>query len=261
MAEIQYGIRTKNINKSYDKKQVLFNVSMKVPKGKIYGLLGPSGCGKTTLVKVLVGILKAGSGTAYIGESTLPSLKATSEIGYMSQSAALYPTLTGYENLKFFGSLYCLKGQELEDRIHYVSSLVHLTDDLQKKVGNYSGGMQQRLSLAISLLPNPSVLLLDEPTVGIDPLLRQEIWQELHRLSEKGVTILITTHVMDEAEKCHYLGMMRDGRILVSDTPENILKATGCSSVEDAFILLSAPKQSREKAHEDAYEGGGNDEN
>lgn len=238
MIKPNLGIEVEHVNKRYGKKQVLFDVSLFVPYGKIYGLLGPSGCGKTTLVKILAGILTPEEGKVLVSDQPMPSLKTMEHIGYMTQAAALYPTLTGDENLQFFGKLYGLKGRDLTERIKHVAALVRLSDDLQKKAGEYSGGMKQRLSLAIALLPNPTVLLLDEPTVGIDPLLRSQIWDELYALSDQGVTILITTHVMDEADKCHNLAMMREGAILATGTPREILKEFEVSTIEEAFIQI-----------------------
>ncbi|WP_099468013.1 ABC transporter ATP-binding protein [Konateibacter massiliensis] len=241
--EKAYGIWADSINKSYGKRQVLYEVSLAIPEGKIYGLLGPSGCGKTTLVKIISGILTPDKGTVMVNNQRMPSLEIMGQIGYMAQAAALYPTLTGYENLKFFGRLYGLKGKELNERISHVAALVNLTDDLQRRADNYSGGMKQRLSLGIALLPNPKVLILDEPTVGIDPLLRQDIWSELYSLSEQGVTILVTTHVMDEAERCHELAMMRNGQILATGTAAELKHTAGADTFDEAFIFFSNAKR------------------
>lgn len=227
-----------HINKSFGKNQILFDISLTIPEGCIYGLLGPSGCGKSTSVKIMAGISKQDSGKVYILGQEMPNLMLMSQIGYMSQSSALYPTLSGYENLKFFGSLYGFNKQLLQERIEYVSTLVNLTDYLPKYVSTYSGGMKQRLALAISLLANPKVLILDEPTVGIDPLLRYSIWEELYKLAEQKITILITTHVMDEAAKCHELAMMYNGTILAAGTPEQILEKAQVTNIEDAFIYF-----------------------
>lgn len=225
-----------NINKTYNKNQVLFDVSMKAPKGKIYGLLGPSGCGKTTTVKIAAGILKQDSGNATVLGCEMPNLDTMEKIGYMAQSDALYEALTAKENLAFFGEIYGLKGQALSERIDYAATLLQLQDDLSKQVSAYSGGMKRRLSLAIALLHNPQILILDEPTVGIDPVLREDIWLELRNLSQAGTTIVVTTHVMDEAEKCDILSMMREGRLIVSGRPQEIMDMAGAKSLEDAFI-------------------------
>ena len=232
------AIHLERINKSFGKHQILFDVSLSIPKGSIYGLLGPSGCGKTTTVKLMAGIAKPDSGKIYVLNQEMPNLNIMSKIGYMSQSTALYPSLSAYENLKFFGTLYNYSKSILEERITHVAELVNLTNDLNKRVCNYSGGMKQRLSLSIALLANPEVLILDEPTVGIDPVLRYSIWEELYKLSDQKITILVTTHVMDEATRCHELAMMNNGKILATGTPSEIQEKAGVHSIEDAFIYF-----------------------
>jgi ABC-2 type transport system ATP-binding protein len=171
---------------------------------------------------------------------TLPKLEMLHRFGYMAQSDALYMELSGRQNMAFFGKLYGLKRADLQKRIEEAASLVDLTDHLIKPVGAYSGGMKRRLSLAIALLHRPTLLVLDEPTVGMDPVLRRSIWQELKSLAEQGTTIIVTTHVMDEAEKCDRLGLIRDGRFIAVDSPANLLAQTGCSSIEEAFITLGS---------------------
>lgn len=245
MAElIQPAITIQNISKFYGKKPVLSNVSLTVKQGEIFGLLGPSGCGKTTTVKIMSGILKADRGWVKVLGTRMPAFSCMSKIGYMAQSAALYPTLTGYENLKFFGSLYHMKGKDLKKRIDEVTALVGLSDEMKKLVSAYSGGMKQRLSLAITLLADPSVLILDEPTVGIDPVLRQKIWGALIQLRNQGVSIVVTTHVMDEAVHCNRLAMMQEGRLLICGNPDAMINASGCKDIENAFIYYST-KQGR----------------
>lgn len=225
-----------DVNKSYKKTQVLYDVSLSVGRGEIFGLLGPSGCGKTTTVKIIAGILSPEKGTVHVLETRMPDLEIMGRMGYMAQAAALYPTLTAYENLKFFGRLYGLSKDELTQRINHVTELVGLENQLQKKVSAYSGGMMQRLSLAIALLSDPEVLILDEPTVGIDPMLRVDIWNELRKLAEGGTTILITTHVMDEAAKCGRLAMMRDGHMIAQGTPAELMERAEKDTIEEAFI-------------------------
>ena len=232
------AIYLENINKYYGKKKVLHDINLSIPKGCIFGLLGPSGCGKTTTVKIIAGVLKKDSGKVVVLDEKMPNLDIMADIGYMAQSAALYKDLSAYDNLKFFGSLYKLKKDELENRINYVARLTNLQDDLNKKVVAFSGGMKQRLSLAIDLIANPKVLILDEPTVGIDPVLRKSIWEELYKLADNGVSILVTTHVMDEALKCDRLAMMREGKLLAVGTPEEIQNKANTTNLEDAFIYF-----------------------
>jgi len=224
------------INKYFGEKQVLKDINLEVPYGQIFGLLGPSGCGKTTIVKIIVGILEATSGKTQVLGQPMPNLKVMNQIGYMSQSDALYNSLTAAENLYFFGSIYGMSRTEVKKRALEVMELVSLSEDLDKPVHAYSGGMKRRLSLAIAILHNPPLLVLDEPTVGIDPLLRQSIWGELNKLTAQGVSILLTTHVMDEADKCHQLAMMRDGRLIAVGTSQELQKKVGASDIEEAFI-------------------------
>jgi len=239
MATDSNCIVLEKINKFFGDKQVLNNVSLNIPKGSIYGLLGPSGCGKTTTVKIMAGILSATSGNTWVLDGKMPDLSLMSNIGYLAQSDALYTSLNGVENLEFFGKIYGLSGIDLKNRISEVLELVNLKDDLSKPVFAYSGGMKRRLSLAIALLHSPQILILDEPTVGIDPLLRQSIWDELYSLAESGITILVTTHVMDEAEKCTHLSMMREGLILATGSPGEIVRNTNSKNLEEAFIFYS----------------------
>ncbi|NLG02580.1 MAG: ABC transporter ATP-binding protein [Clostridia bacterium] len=218
------------VSKFFDEKQVLKDVSISIPYGCIYGMLGPSGCGKTTTVKIMAGILESSSGETYVLEKKMPQLSLMKEIGYMAQSDALYLSLSAVDNLEFFASIYGMKKGDYKKRILEVMELVNLADDLYKPVGAYSGGMKRRLSLAMAILHNPRVLILDEPTVGIDPLLRQEIWNTFYKMSEEGVTILVTTHVMDEALKCQRLAMMRQGMIIAEGTPEELQSNIGATS-------------------------------
>lgn len=230
-------IRVAAVSKSYGKRMVLNNVTLNIEKGQIYGLIGPSGAGKTTLVKMMVGMEKADIGTVQVIDKRMPNLEILQDIGYMAQSDALYNELTGEENLKFFAALFKLGRAKQKERIAYAAGLVNLTDELGKRVGAYSGGMKRRLSLAIALIQNPKLLILDEPTVGIDPELSFSIWKELRRLrDEEGKTIIITTHVMGDAEKCDFLAMVREGRILTSGTPQDLKQSYNTTNLEDVFL-------------------------
>ncbi|MGY3833646.1 ABC transporter ATP-binding protein [Listeria ivanovii subsp. ivanovii] len=234
MTEI--AIKVTNLDVQIGKKQILSNMSLEIKKGEIFGLIGPSGAGKTTLVKTIIGMEKATTGQTEVLNKVLPSLPVISKIGYMAQSDALYTELTAKENLDFFASLYSIKGNTKKERMNYAADLVNLQADLTKKVSNYSGGMKRRLSLAISVLANPDVLILDEPTVGIDPELRKSIWDELGELKTNGKCILVTTHVMDEAEKCDRLAMIRNGKIIAVGTPQELSSKTSSGKLEDAFL-------------------------
>lgn len=230
------SIIVEHVYKMFGKKEVLHDIQLTVEPGQIYGLIGPSGSGKTTLVKLIVGMDRPTKGDIHVLGTAIPSLQILQQIGYMAQADALYNDLTGAENLTFFASLFKLKKEDQKKRIAYASSLVNLTDDLGKKVQAYSGGMKRRLSLAIALIQDPQILVLDEPTVGIDPELRLSIWKELNRLKNEGKTILVTTHVMDEAEKCDRLAMIRDGKLITSGSPSELKAAYGIASLEEVFL-------------------------
>lgn len=236
MLESPNCIVVRNVNKFFGKKHILKDIVLEIPYGQIYGLLGPSGCGKTTLVKIIAGILEATSGETYVLGQAMPQLNLMSKVGYMAQSDALYGSLTARENLQFFGSIYGMSKGQIKQRTAEVMELVTLTEHLHKPVQAFSGGMKRRLSLAMAIMHNPPVLVLDEPTVGIDPLLRKNIWKELNKLATQGVTILVTTHVMDEADKCHNLAMMRDGRLIAKGTAQELQNRIGVQNLEEAFI-------------------------
>lgn len=232
MAEI---IMINDISKSYD-HPVLQNIDLIIEAGTIHGFIGPSGSGKTTLMRLIAGLESPSSGSIYIKDTRVPDLSLLSHIGYMAQSDALYMELSGYENLKFFAQLLNLKKGTAESRIDYTADLVNLTADLKKKVKNYSGGMKRRLSLAIALLHHPDILILDEPTVGIDPELRASIWTEMQKMKLDGQTILMTTHVMDEAARCDFISLVKDGTIITSGTPQALLERYHAETFDEVFI-------------------------
>ncbi|WP_078381836.1 ABC transporter ATP-binding protein [Sutcliffiella halmapala] len=230
-------IEIENVTKSFGKKVVLNEINLSIEEGRIYGFIGPSGAGKTTLVKMIVGMDTPAKGSIHVLKKKMPNLELLQDIGYMAQSDALYIELTGKENLQFFASLYKLTKTEMKERIAYAADLVNLTKELSKKVSTYSGGMKRRLSLAIALIQNPKILILDEPTVGIDPELRLSIWNELLRLKEEeGKTIIVTTHVMDEAERCDFIAMIRDGHILANGTPKELKELYNAANFDEVFL-------------------------
>lgn len=229
-------VQIEQVKKHFGKQEILKGISLDIHEGEIFGLLGPSGAGKTTLVKQLVGLELPSAGKNKVFSNLMPSLEVISKIGYMAQSDALYGELTARENLQFFASLYGINGARQKERIQACMEIVQLTDHTDKQVSNYSGGMKRRLSLAIALIHEPKLLILDEPTVGIDPVLRKSIWDAFYELKKQGVTIIVTTHVMDEADKCDRLGMIRDGHLIAVGTPQALKESMNSTSLEEAFL-------------------------
>jgi ABC-2 type transport system ATP-binding protein len=229
-------IDLKHLEKSFGKKQVLLDVSFQVQPGEIVGLIGPSGSGKSTIIKVMLGMEVSDAGEATVFDLQMPQRALLANIGYMAQSDALYEQLTAKENLIFFGQMKGLKKQELNAEVTRVAEVVKLTNDLNNKVEGFSGGMKRRLSLALALLGDPALLVLDEPTVGIDPALRRQVWAELKRLKELDRAILVTTHVMDEAELTDRVALLLGGRLIANDQPAALKEQYQVSSIEDVFL-------------------------
>lgn len=234
---IRRCIETESVLKDFGKQTVLNDISLSVDYGDVFGILGPSGSGKTTLIRILCGMLKPTRGHVRVLGTRMPNLDSFRRIGYMSQADALYGDLNAVENLEFFASLQSLTKKTMRRRIGEVLELMSLTQDIKKPVSQYSGGMKRRLSLAAALVHQPELLFLDEPTVGMDPLLRKAIWQELMSLRDHGTTVLMTTHVMEEAAKCRHLCMLREGRLIAVDTPEALMVQSNTNNLEDAFTV------------------------
>lgn len=211
-------------------------MTLEVNKGEIIGLIGPSGAGKSTMIKTMLGMEKADSGTALVLNTQMPNRNILGKIGYMAQSDALYDALTGLENLEFYGQMKEIAKKDLTLQIHHVARVVDLQDHLDKFVSGYSGGMKRRLSLAIALLGNPELLILDEPTVGIAPSLRRKIWAELDNIRQEGRSVFITTHVMDEAELTDKVALLLHGDVITFDTPQGLKERYGVNTVEEAFL-------------------------
>lgn len=231
------SIVLQNVSKSFGKKEVLHDISLQIEKAEIFGLVGPSGSGKTTLIKLIAGINQASKGDVFVYNINMPNLNEMKRIGYMAQADALYEELSAYENADFIATMYGLKGKHKKERIKEVFDLVQLSQHMKKQVQHFSGGMKKRLSLAIALLHEPEILILDEPTVGIDPLLRKTIWGKFYELKKKGTTIIVTTHIMDEAEFCERLGLIREGNLVAVGTPEELKKRVSSRRIEDVFLL------------------------
>jgi len=223
-------IDVRNVHKSYGHIKALDGLSVNVEEGEIFGLLGANGAGKTTLIKILMGALKFESGEVSVLGHDPHSDKFTlrPKLGYMPQQAALYDDLTAKENVKFFGSAQ--KIDNLDKRTIEILEFLALGDRANDTVHGFSGGMKQRVSLACALVHRPQILLLDEPSTGVDPKLRDSLWSHFHTLTEQGVTIVVSTHQMDEALHCDRVAVMRAGHLLACDTPRALL-ATGHAKI------------------------------
>lgn len=213
---------------------VLPNLSIAMYPGEITGLLGPSGCGKSTLMRAIVGVQVVESGAVRVLGEPAGSKALRSRVGYVTQAPSVYDDLTITANLGYFARIYGVAN----DRIAEVIDTVGLGAHAHKFVRNLSGGQRARVSLATALLNRPEVLILDEPTVGLDPVLRAELWDTFHQLAGQGATLLVSSHVMDEAERCDRLVLMREGLVLASASPAEVLLQAGTTNIEDAFLSL-----------------------
>jgi ABC-2 type transport system ATP-binding protein len=209
-------------------------VSFDARSGEVTGLLGPSGCGKTSLLRSVVGVQVVESGDVQVLGRPAGSGELRHRIGYVTQAPSVYEDLTVTENVRFFARVLGVPRAECEK----VLEAVDLADRGDSRVGALSGGQRSRVSLAVALLGSPALLVLDEPTVGLDPVLRRELWTLFHRLAAAGSAVLVSSHVMDEAERCDRLLLMREGRLIADDTPQGLLTATGVDDVEQAFLAL-----------------------
>lgn len=237
--EKEYAILTNRLTKKYGNFTAVNNLNLKVKEGEVYGLLGPNGAGKTTIIKMLTSISNPTSGDARVLGEKIPDGNVASKIGYMPQETGVYLGLTVDQNLKFYGRIFGLSKDEMEKREDELLKFVDLLDWKNEMVENLSGGMKHRVSLACTLIHQPKLLFLDEPTVGVDPELRVSFWKYFNQLRERGATIIITTHYMDEARHCDRIGFMQRGHLIAEDTPEKLLETSGKDSLEDAFLVFS----------------------
>lgn len=218
------AVEIKNLSKSYGKLRALTNVNLDVPEGTIYGLVGPNGAGKTTLIKALVGALKTTEGsTKVLGLDPLrDKWRLRKQIGYMPQSPALYDDISARDNIMFFGKAQNVA--DLKNKADKIISFAELSERANDKVRTFSGGMKKRVSLCCALIHEPKIIFLDEPTAAVDPHLKNQSWALFRKLAENGVTIFVSTHLMDEALLCNKVTILRNGEILAVDTPQKILE-------------------------------------
>jgi ABC-type multidrug transport system ATPase subunit len=217
-------IECEGLTKRFGHFTAVDHVSFKIAAGSIFGFLGPNGSGKSTVIRMLCGILEPSEGVARIGgfDVTRQTDEIKNMIGYMSQKFSLYDELTVYENLTFYGRLYGLRGEALAKKRDQLIGLTHLEPFLKRRAANLSGGWRQRLAMACSLLHNPRVLFLDEPTAGIDPVARRELWDLLFEFASRGMTLFVTTHYMDEAERCSHVGYIHMSKLVVCGMPDDL---------------------------------------
>lgn len=227
-----WAINVKNLTKKFGNKTVVNNIDLQVPKGKIYGFLGPNGSGKTTTIRMLCGLLTpdGGEGTCLGFDILKQSEIIRKKVGYMTQKFSFWEDLTIRENLEFTAQIYGL--DNIKERTNQTLEKLGLTNRAEQLAGTLSGGWKQRLALAACILHEPEILLLDEPTAGVDPKARREFWDELNRLSDSGITILVSTHYMDEAERCHKIIYIAYGNIMVQGSVDFVIKNTALHTLE-----------------------------
>jgi len=231
-------VHAEGLRKRFGRRTALDGLDLSVSQGQLYGLAGPNGAGKTTLIRTLCGLLLPDEGYASLLGWRMPSRRVRSQLGYMPQDFAVYDDLSVLQNLEFFGELYDLRRSQVRERANELLELVKLDDRRRQRVGTLSGGMRRRVSLAISLLHKPRLAFLDEPTAGVDPKLRRSFWDYFNGLADQDVTLVVTTHLVEEALRCHVVGFLNAGRLMTQGTPDEILAETGTSNLDDAFIVL-----------------------
>jgi len=241
----QYVIKADKLSRNFGKLKAIHELDLKVEKGIIYGFLGPNGCGKTTAIRMLTGLLKPSSGEIQVLGLKLPqdAEKLRLHIGYMTQKFSLYDDLTVIENLRFVANIYGLSGLSQKKRINELLNIYGLENQQNQLAGSMSGGQKQRLGLSAATLHKPSLLFLDEPTSAVDPENRREFWEQLFDLSDQGTSILVSTHYMDEAERCHKLAILETGIKRADESPEELMQQMGAHVIEVASSNLRQLKQ------------------
>ena len=233
----ELAVDAQGLRKHFGATVALNGLDLQIRAGEIYGLLGPNGSGKTTFIRCVAGLLRPEAGSLTVLGSTARAAVSAGRVGYMTQTPALYGELSVHENLRFFAALQDVP--HAEERIEEALRMVDLLDRGRSVVSTLSGGMRTRVSLAAALLHRPSLLLLDEPTVGVDPLLRQEFWAHFRKLAASGITMLVSSHVMDEASRCDRLGLIRGGVVLAEGSANDLVARAGTRDLESAFLALA----------------------
>jgi ABC-2 type transport system ATP-binding protein len=234
------AIETHELTRRFGAITAVQDLTLQIERGEVFGLLGPNGSGKTTTIRMLCGLLEPSAGWATVAGIDVAAApeQVKQHIGYMSQRFGLYEDLTVTENLEFYAGVYGLRGPARTARLTAVIDFIGLGGRLQQMVGQLSGGWKQRLALACALIHEPPVLFLDEPTAGVDPAARRTFWNGIYALAKHGTTVLVTTHYMDEAERCTRLAMMSGGHLIAVGTPAEVAAHVGGKTLEDAFVIL-----------------------
>lgn len=235
---MEYAISIKNLTKKFGGFTAVNGISFDIPRGKIFGFLGPNGSGKSTTIRMICGVLSPTSGTgSVLGYDMVKDTETIKQnIGYMSQKFSLYEDLTVEENLDFYGNIYMMPKDLLQERKRQLIEMANLKGKEKSLAGTLSGGWKQRLALGCSLIHNPRLLILDEPTAGVDPVSRREFWHSITQLVNEGITVLVTTHYMDEASICDIIGFIYNGDLITVDTPQELYRKHNTRNLEDIFI-------------------------
>jgi ABC-2 type transport system ATP-binding protein len=233
-------IEIEHVRKSFGGQPALHDLTLHIPAGRIFGLLGPNGAGKTTLLRLIMGVLRPDAGRIRLFDGLRPGeTAATRQVGYMPQQLALYEGLSVRENVAFFGRMYGLGGADLQARVDEVLERVHLRERRDSLARTLSGGMMRRAMLASALVHRPRLLILDEPTAGVDPLLRLRFWDWFHELAAEGITLLVTTHHISEASRSGEVLFLREGAILEQGPPQALIDRYGAADLEAAFVAAT----------------------
>ena len=235
-----FVVRTQALHKRFGELIAVQHLDLEIARGEVFGLLGPNGSGKTTTIRMLCGLVLPTSGTAQVAgfDITTSAEQVRRRIGYMSQRYGLYDELTVGENLRFYASVYGLVGRARDERLAQHLDALGLTSRAKQRAGTLSGGWKQRLALACATAHEPDLVFLDEPTAGVDPAARRTFWDTIYQLAQRGTTVLVTTHYMDEAERCQRLAFLSRGALIGLGTPAEIVQQFHAKSVEDVFVML-----------------------
>lgn len=241
---MEYSVKIKSLSITLGGHfKALKNINLELPIGKTIGFIGPSGAGKTTLIRGIVGNLRISSGEISVFDKAAGSVDLREQVSYMTQELSVYPDLTVKENLKYFITMTGQHRKASGDTLKDVLELVDMTNKSDSLVSDLSSGQKQRVSLAVALIGSPKLMVLDEPTVGLDPVLREKLWDLFAKLASQGTTLIISSHSMDEAGRCDDLVLIRDGKLVAHSSPKELLQSTGTKTIEESFLKLVGDKE------------------